>query len=436
MSFVGGLLERRMDTGPASTLAEPNRTILEAFGGGPVASGVRVSELIAEGIPAVYGCVDILANTIAQIPLKVMRDLDNGGREVDKAHPLYRVLHDRANPETTAFDFRTTLMRWLLLWGNAYAQVVRDSAGRVKALWILRADRMQVSRDKFNRLTYTYRLQDQAAEPAVWTFDANEPPIFHLRINSLDGVLGRSPIRVLREAMGWTLATSQFGQRFFNNNASPRGVLSTDQNFTKEQRDVLRQSWNTVHQGVENAHKIAVLEGNLKFQPIGMPLDDAQFIETMKFQLEEIAGRVYHIPAYMIGHTEKSTSWGTGLEQQSLGFITFTMGPHMVAWSQAIARDLLVRDADTHAAVFQPDVLVKADKKSRMESAAIEIQNGIKSPDEIRAEENQPPRADGRGNEYWQPSNFVVGAPAPTVDETDTDDVPAIPAKDPSGVAA
>lgn len=409
MSFVGQLLERRMDIGPSSTLAEPNRTILEAFGGGPVASGVRVSELIAEGIPAVYGCVDILANTLATCQLRLQRNLDNGSREDDTSHPLYHVLRDLANPEMTAFDFRTTMMRWLLLWGNAYAEVVRDARGNVRGLWPLRSDRMQVSRDNLNRLQYTYRLAD--GSPQVYTFDAAKPPIFHLRINSLDGVLGRSPIRVLRESIGWTLATAQFGQRFYNNNASPRGILSSPNHFSKEQRDVLRQSWNAVHQGVENAHKIAILEGGLEFKAIGMPLDDAQFIESMKFQESQIAGDIYHIPPFLLSNMEKSTSWGTGLEQQMQGFVRITLAPHFTSWKQAIGRDLLtMKSFETHSALFDTDELTSGDYKSRVEAGKLEIEAGIESPNGVRHRLGRGPRPDGHGDEFWRPLNFTTGA--------------------------
>ncbi len=390
MSFASAMLERverRMDVGPSSTLAEPNRTILEAFGGGPVAAGVRVSELIAEGIPCVYGCVDILANTNAQVPLRLMRLNDDGSRQDDLGHPLYPILKDLANPEMTAFDFRTTMERWKLLWGNAYAEIQRDARGNVKALWPLRSDKMQVTRDNLNRLTYTYRLAD--GSPQIWTFDPARPPILHLRINSLDGVLGRSPIRVLRESIGWTLATGQFGQRFFNNNASPRGVLSTVQHFTKEQRDVLRQSWNAVHQGVENAHKIAMLEGGLEFKPIGMPLNDAQFIESMKFQESQIAGDIYHIPPFLLSNMDKSTSWGTGLEQQMLGFVRITMKPHFVSWEQAIGRDLLtLKSFETHDPMFDTEELTSGDYKSRVETRFDELHasiNSIRPTDSARA---------------------------------------------------
>lgn len=420
MSLAGALLERverRMDLGPFSTLAEPNRTILEAFGGGPVAAGVRVSELIAEGIPAVYGCVDILANTIAQLPLKLMENLQGGGRQDAVDHPLYSVLHSLANPEMTAFDFRTTMERWKLLWGNAYAEIQRDGQGRVRALWPLRSDRMQVTRDTANVITYTYRLADGSTK--IWKFDSYRPPIFHLRINSLDGILGRSPIRVLRESIGWTLATQQFGQRFYNNNASPRGILSAPQFFTKEQRETLRRSWDTHHQGVENAHRIAVLEGGLDFKPIGMPLDDAQFIETVGFHYRTIAGDIYHVPPFLRGDTEKATSWGTGLEQQAIGLVTFTLMPHLVSWSQAIARDLLTfKSFETHTAVFVTKALVRGDFKSRMDGHAVQIQNGMESPDEARAEEDLPPRPDGLGGEYWRPANFTTdSADGPTEPE-------------------
>lgn len=430
MSFAGAVLdrvERRMDVGPFSTLAEPNRTILEAFGGGPVAAGVRVSELIAEGIPAVYGCVDILANTNAQCPLRLMQDLPAGGRVDDVSHPLYHILHDLANPEMTAFDFRTTMERWKLLWGNAYAEIVRDAQGRVKALWPLRSDRMEVTRDNLNRLVYKYRLADGRIvnDGRGWVFDAQRPPVLHLRINSLDGVLGRSPIRVLRESIGWSLATSQFGQRFYNNNASPRGILTTAQHYTKEQRDVIRNSWNTTHQGVENAHKIAVLEGGLEFKPIGMPLNDAQFIESMKFQEGQIAGDIYHIPPFLLSNMEKSTSWGTGLEQQMIGFINITMTPHFVSWSQAIARDLLTfKSFETHTAVFDTFQLSQGDFKSRMEGLALEIQNGVETPNGVRHLLGRGPRTDGNGDLYWHPSNMVVG------------NQPAAPAPAPQGAAA
>lgn len=413
MSLVGAILERRYETGPNSTLQEPTRTILDALGGPAVAAGVRVSETIAEGIPAVYGCVDILANTVGQIPLKLKRRTAEGGSEDDETHSLYPVLHDLANPEMSDFDFRTTMMRWLLLWGNAYAEIVRDAQGRVRQLWPLRSDRMTITRDGLNRLTYTYTLAD--GTPKVWTFDPARPPIFHLRINSLDGVNGRSPIRVLRESIGFTLAASQYGSRFFANNAAPRGILSTVQNFSKEQREVLRDSWNRVHRGVENVGKIAILEGGLDFKPIGMPPEDAQFIETTKFQLEEIAGRIYHVPNFMVGHTSPSTSWGTGIEQIAIGFVKFTMMPHLTQWTKAIKRDLLsVKSFETHYAAFVTAALERGDFKSLTDALVAQVTNGLINPDEGRKYLDLNARADGKGKDYWRPSNMVAGDAAVT----------------------
>lgn len=438
MGFMAGLIERRFEDGPSSTLTQPHRSLLESLGVQPSISGVHVSVAKAEGLPAVYGCVDVRSSIAAWLPLKLMKSMAEGGREPDMTHDLYTLLHDLPNHLMTAFDFRSVMGRWLLLWGTAYAEIQRDRQGRIVALWPLRTDRMDPPKtDSLNRLTWTYRLQDGSTKAYTW--DPVRPPLMRLMINSLDGLTGRSPIRVLMDSLGVSIAARDFGGYLFANKANPGGILSFKQP-TKDatQRERNKENWNKAMAGVHNTGRTAVLEGEVDYKPIGIPPQEAQFIELMKFQLEEVAGRIYRVPPFLLGNTEKSTSWGTGLEQQMRGFLTITMMPDLTAWSQAIARDLLTaKSFTTHKAIFITDALVAADLLQRIQAQKTQIESGTLTPNQARALQDMGPRQlpdgskDPEGDAYWRPVNMASTAdPAPSEpdpvltpdDDEETDD--------------
>lgn len=363
------LFERR------ASLENPSTPISDVFGMPTTHAGVTVTEEKAEGIPTVYSCVHLIADEVAQLPFKLFRKLDTGGKQVDDQHPVYTILHHLANPELTASEFRDCLQTHLLLWGNAYAEIQRDARGRPIALWPLLPWRMTVDRDGLNRLRYTYESQGGRQQ---WTYDVDNPPIFHLRMNALDGIHGRSPVRVLMDAMGATLATSLYGSKFFANGARVSGVLQAPgPALSDKAKKNLSESFAAQFAGVQNAHKIPVLEQGMEFKAIGMPNDEAQFLETMKFQKGEIEG-AYRVPPHLVSDTDKSTSWGTGIEQQDIGFMAHCLGPHLNRWEQAVARDLLNRKTfETHVAVFIRDASSRADMKSKNDALAIQRQNGI-----------------------------------------------------------
>lgn len=268
MPFTNRYLEIR------STLADPQPWLMEALGGGKVASGVVINEETAMQSTAVLACVRILAETIASLPLPVYRRLAGGGKERATDHYLYSILHDQPNPEMTSFEFREALMGHLALWGNAYAEVVRDEAGRVGALWPLRPDRMRVSRDD-QGLRYEYILPDGTI--AIF----RQQNIMHIRGLSSDGIVGYSPIRLAREAIGLTLATEEFGARFFGQGSRPSGILEHPGRLSPEAKKNLRESWEEMHSGLTGAHRIAILEEGLTWRQIGIPPEDAQFLQCV-----------------------------------------------------------------------------------------------------------------------------------------------------------
>jgi HK97 family phage portal protein len=382
MSVLRSIFERRTGDTFGTT---PAGWLLNALGGSKTAAGQTVSPATAEGIPVVYACVSILAETVGQLPLKLYKTVPRG-QEPATDHPLYAVLHDLPNPFMTAIEFREVMMRWLALWGNCYAEIERRPDGQPVGLWPLASDRMTMDRDARGHLRYTYALQSGGTQ--TWTVvDTNNPPIFHLHINSRDGFTGRSPITILRESLGITVAADRHAASFFGMGAMPDVVFSKKGpgKMSPAARQNFIESWKEKFQGSAKAHGIALLEEEFTVTPLTMPMKDAQFLELRSFQIEDGA-RIYRIPLFMLGHTTAVTSWGTGIESMSQGFVNFTMLPWLVRWEQAIARDMLsVKSFNSHFARFSVQALMRGDSAARGTFYGKLFESGALSPNDILA---------------------------------------------------
>lgn len=354
------------------------------FGG--TSSGKPVNETTAMQMTAVYSCVRILSETVAGLPLHVYRYNDSGGKEKALLHPLYRLLHDEPNLEMTSFAFRETLMSHLLLWGNAYAQIIRNARGEVIGLYPLMPNKMTVDRDPSGRLFYLYQrgAEDPAAIGASSQVYLAPTDVLHIPGLGFDGLIGYSPIAMAKNAIGLAIATEEYGAKFFANGAAPSGVLEHPGTIKDPQR--VKESWNAAYQGSANAHRIAVLEEGMKYTPIGISPEQAQFLETRKFQINEIA-RIFRVPPHMLADLEKSSF--SNIEQQSLEFVKYTLDPWVVRWEQSMCRVLLSEsEKPAYFIKFNVDGLLRGDYASRMSGYATARQNGWMSANDIRELEN------------------------------------------------
>ena len=366
---------------------------------GRTTSGKPVNERTAMQTTAVYACVRILAEAVASLPLHVYEYQDDGGTKLVHDHPLYYLLHDEPNPEMTSFVFRETLMSHLLIWGNAYAQIIRDGAGRVLGLYPLLPDKMDVQRDDKGNIYYVYsRNSDE--NPMFKEYGdirLKAEDVLHIPGLGFDGLIGYSPIAMAKNAVGMTLACEEYGASFFANGANPGGVLEHP-GVLKDPSKV-RESWNSVYRGVNNAHKIAVLEEGMKYQQIGIPPEEAQFLETRKFQINEIA-RLYRIPPHMVGDLDKSSF--SNIEQQSLEFVKYTLDPWVIRWEQSLQRSLLLPgEKGKYFIKLNVDGLLRGDYQSRMNGYAVGRQNGWFSANDIREMENMNPIPDEEGGNLY-----------------------------------
>ena len=357
------------------------------FGG--TSSGKTVNERTAMQTTAVYSCVRILAETVASLPLHTFKHTE-GGKEKATEHSIYHLLADEPNPEMTSFVFRETLMGHLLLWGNAYAQIIRNGRGNVIALYPLMPDRMTVDRADSGEIYYIYNKEGQQ-------YYLRNYEVLHIPGLGFDGLIGYSPIAMAKNAIGMAIATEEYGASFFANGANPGGVLEHP-GVVKDSARV-RESWNSVYQGTKNAHRVAVLEEGMKFQSIGIPPEQAQFLQTRKFQLNEIA-RIFRIPPHMIGDLDKSSF--SNIEQQSLEFVMYTLDPWVVRLEQAIKRALFSESEKKEYFVkFNVDGLLRGDYQSRMNGYAVGRQNGWLSANDIRELENLNRIPDDLGGDLY-----------------------------------
>ena len=367
--------------------APQNRTSGSAYSffmGGST-SGKRVNERSSMQMTAVYSCVRILSEAVAGLPLHMYRYTDNGGKEKAAEHPLYFLLHDEPNPEMTSFVFRETLMTHLLLWGNAYSQIIRNGKGEVIALYPLMPDRMNVERDSKGQLYYEYTVSMDDA-PTVKGSTVILPPseVLHIPGLGFDGLVGYSPIAMAKNAIGMAIACEEYGAKFFANGAQPSGVLEHPGTLKDPSR--VRESWQSTFGGSHNANKVAVLEEGMKYTPISISPEQAQFLETRKFQINEIA-RIFRVPPHMVGDLEKSSF--SNIEQQSLEFVKYTLDPWVSRWEQSMARSLLTpEEKKQYFMKFNVDGLLRGDYQSRMNGYAVGRQNGWMSANDIRELEN------------------------------------------------
>lgn len=353
---------------------------------GNTSAGKPVNEHTAMQMTAVYSCVRILSETLAGLPLHVYRYNDSGGKEKYLKHPLYKLLHDEPNPEMTSFAFRETLMSHLLLWGNAYAQIIRNARGEVIALYPLMPNKMTVDRDSKGRLFYLYSRTSDDAPTLVDDSQVYLAPseVLHIPGLGFDGLIGYSPIAMAKNAVGLAIATEEYGAKFFANGAAPGGVLEHPGTIKDPQK--VKESWNAAYQGSQNAHRVAVLEEGMKYQPIGISPEQAQFLETRKFQINEIA-RIFRVPPHMLADLEKSSF--SNIEQQSLEFVKYTLDPWVVRWEQSMCRALLMESEKPIVFIkFNVDGLLRGDYVSRMSGYATARQNGWMSANDIRELEN------------------------------------------------
>jgi HK97 family phage portal protein len=390
-------------------------------------SGKHVTERSAMQMTAVYSCVRVLSEAVAGLPLHLYRYTGNGSKEKAVDHPLYILLHDEPNPEMTSFVFRETLMTHLLLWGNAYAQIIRNGKGEVIALYPLMPNRMTVDRDENGALYYEYITSDDDAHTMKGSTVRLSPrDILHIPGLGFDGLVGYSPIAMAKNAIGMAIACEEYGAKFFANGAAPSGVLEHPGILKDPAR--IRESWQQTFGGSGNAHKVAVLEEGMKYTPISINPQEAQFLETRKFQIDEIA-RIFRIPPHMIGDLDHSTF--SNIEQQSLEFVKYTLDPWVCRWEQAMRKALLSdEEKKTYFFKFNVDGLMRGDYASRMSGYATARQNGWMSANDIRELENLDliPEEDG-GNLYLINGNMtklsdagIFADPGQTSEENDEED--------------
>ncbi len=314
---------------------------------GHTTSGKAVTERSAMQITAVYACVRVLAEAVAGLPLHLFHLRGNAGKEKATDSPLYFLLHDEPNPEMTSFIFRETLMCHLLLWGNAYAQIIRNGKGEVVALYPLMANKMTVDRDENGTLYYEYQVS-KSDVPTLKNGRVRLSPseVLHIPGLGFDGLVGYSPIGVVKDP------------------------------------EKIRQSWEQGFGGSQNSNKVAILEEGMTYTPISISPEAAQFLETRKFQIDEIA-RIFRVPPHMIGDLEHATF--SNIEHQSLEFVTYTLRPWLVRFEESMQRSLLLPEQKKDYLIrFNVDGILRGDYESRMRGYATGIQNGIFSVNDVR----------------------------------------------------
>jgi HK97 family phage portal protein len=389
------------------------------FGYGPTTSGTTVTEWTALNYSAWWAATQIIANAVSALPLQLFRRLPNGGKEVFRTHPVYRLLHDEFNPEMTSMVARKTMQGHVLGWGNAYAEIERDTADRPLALWPLTPDRVRPDRDDADNVIYRVY---QSTGPQIVIPARN---MLHIPGLGFDGLMGYSVIRQARETIGLGLATEQFGAQFFGNGSVSTMVASHPGKLSKPAYDNLKQSLRDQTSG-SNKHGMLLLEEGIKVEKTSIPPDDAQFLETRRFQDIEVC-RWFNLPPHKLSELERATF--SNIEHQAIEFVQDCLRPWLVTWEQEMNRKLIrPLERTIQFTEHNVDGLLRGDTASRYSAYAVGRQWGWLSADDVRERENLNPLPNGAGQIYLVPTNM---APADRLDELVDKQVTPAPAPQP-----
>jgi HK97 family phage portal protein len=384
-------IERRMSIADFDGVLD----MLTGSGGGPTYTGKLVGPKNAMAVSAFWGCVNVLSEDFATLPFLPYRWIQPGiSREEARDHYLWPLLTEESNARMSAYDFKHQMEMWRVVYGNCYAEIETNGRGQVTALWPWHPERVKVwltdPNDVRSRVNYTYISSDRSVKPV--TLDQDQ--ILHVRGTSLDGLNGLSPVQVFRNTLALREAKTEFSGRFYSNGAQIKGVLTTAGKLSDKGEQALRDQMSS-YRGLANAHRLMILAEGLTYAPTTMPLADAQFIESMNLDDEDIA-RIMKVPQHRIGLLARSTN--NNIVQQSMEYVQYTLGPNAANWcGRAHCSLLSARERDS--VFLQPDYnyLLAGDPQTRAALYTVLSATGAYSPDDIRHGEGKNPLAGGIG---------------------------------------
>ncbi len=391
-----GLLERVVKGATAVGWPNPGWPPPLGYSGSSI-TGLSITPDSALSIVAVFAAVKLLSEDVAKLPLHLYQGEPGGAKRRAYEHPTYRVLHDVANPEMTAMVWRETMTGHLLTWGNAYSELVRNASGQVIAAWPLRPDRMTVTRDEAGARAYDFVFADGS------TVRLRASQVFHLPGFGFDGLIGYSPIARARRALEVAMAAEEYGGRFFANDARPGVVYSHPKTLSDTARANLRKSLEERHEGLSNAQRFALLEEGMSVTAVGIPPEDAQFLETRRFGIEEVA-RLYRLAPTKLSDYSRATF--SNIEESNIDHVVSAMQPILVRWEQQIGKDV-IGALPGYFAEHLVAGLLRGNTLARYQAYAVGRQWGWLSADDIRSLENMNPLPDGAGSDYLAPLNMT-----------------------------
>jgi len=400
--LLGPRITRSLEN-PSTSLSNPDEWLYEAFGAGKSSSGVRINRETALCYSPFWRAVNLISRDVAKLPLYVYKR-QGRGKERASSHPAYQLLRWKPNSEMTAFVFKQTLTSHVLMLGNGYAFIDRNgSADPVQLLPLSPENTYPVREDGVLMYVTEFTFNGERVMRKLPASD-----VLHIKGLGFDGLQGYSVILKMREALGLGYGAHQYGVRYFKNNARPGVIIQHPKTMSQPAASRLRESWNSMHQGIENAHKVAILEEGATVQLFGDNAKDAMMTDVMKFGLVDTAN-FFHLPVHKVGG-EGRTAFAS-LEQENQSYLDDALDPWLVNWEEE-ARDKLLRErekeADTHAIEFMRQALIRADMAARGQYYNTAVQAGWMSRDEVRARENDNPMPDGEGEKFFIPLNMKL----------------------------